>query len=269
MSKIEPFDLPFERFYLLVVDRLKIVIILQPQIFLVLVLPIFLNLLLLLEFLAGVLKWLHKKCFYLVYFQEGTNNLPQIEFVQSNEIYFVFQVMSCFNDRTVFWGNWVFFGKSCPASFSIIFVDLTQIIHDFFRIAVILSDLLGIIGISLKEKRWVEFYLIRTKKLWRILFVQNINNLSMSLINILLHMFSTNQSSNSNEMWWIDIDQNNFVNNSFLFHKLGSMISWDRIARNKDLLTIYVSTWGSLGLEEWIFATDELFKRVGWRNIWR
>ena len=56
MSKIEPFDLPFERFYLLVVDRLKIVIILQPQIFLVLVLPIFLNLLLLLEFLAGVLK---------------------------------------------------------------------------------------------------------------------------------------------------------------------------------------------------------------------
>ena len=56
MSKIKPFDLPFERFYLLVVDRLKIVIILQPQIFLVLVLPIFLNLLLLLEFLAGVLK---------------------------------------------------------------------------------------------------------------------------------------------------------------------------------------------------------------------
>ena len=82
-------------------------------------------------------------------------------------------------------------------------------------------------------------------------------------------MFSTNQSSNSNEMWWIDIDQNNFVNNSFLFHKLGSIISWDRIARNKNLLTIDVSTWGSLGLEEWIFATDELFKRVGWRNIWR
>lgn len=48
MSKIVPFDLSFERFYLLIVDRLKIIVILQPKIFLVLMLPIFLNLLLLL-----------------------------------------------------------------------------------------------------------------------------------------------------------------------------------------------------------------------------
>ena len=80
-------------------------------------------------------------------------------------------------------------------------------------------------------------------------------------------MFFADQPSNSNEMWRVDIDQNSFVDNSFLLHKLGCMISWHRITRNKDLLTVDVSAWSPLGMEEGIFTTDELFKGVGWRKV--